>query len=247
MYAAATGMISHQLALDVTADNLANVNTTAFKRTEVNFSDLFPVGPDQAQIGNGVRPASVSRVFTGGAPEITDNPLDLFIDGQGFFRVLLPNGESAYTRDGAFNLDASGRLVTAAGFVLQPSITIPPDTISITVAPDGTVSVLTAASPITPTILGQIEITRFVNPAGLVGWGDNLFTESPNSGEPLTGTPGTEARGTLLQGAVERSNVEVVDEFVRLITAQRAFVFNARAFQTTDEMVQTANALVRLG
>jgi len=245
MFAAATGMISHQKALDVTADNLANVNTTAFKRSSIDFSDLFPVGPDIAQIGNGTRVAAVTRDTSPGPPEITDNLQDVFIDGQGFFEVLLPNGESAYTRDGAFMLDAAGQLVTADGFRLQPGIVLPADTLSVSVAPEGTVSVLTAATPTVPTVVGQIELTRFINPAGLIAHGENLYTASANSGAPLTGIPGTDARGTLLQGALERSNVEVVDEFIHLITAQRAFEFNARAFRTTDEMVQTANDLVR--
>ncbi len=246
IYSAGLGMISSQFALDVTANNLANVNNNAFKGSTPDFKDLIYVGPDNSQIGSGVRTAAVTRDISQGPPEITDNELDLFIDGQGFFEILTPDGETAYTRDGSFSLNANGQLITADGLLVQPPITVPADTISTSIAPDGTVSVLTAAAPTIPVILGQIQLTRFINPAGLTGEGGDLETENINSGEPLTGTPGTEARGTLLQGAVERSNVEVVSEFVRLTTAQRGFVFNARVFRTTDEMLQTANGLVRV-
>ncbi|GIW83046.1 MAG: flagellar basal body rod protein FlgG [Gemmatales bacterium] len=256
---AATGMIAQQFLVDNTANNLANVNTTGFKRSKVDFQDLVfstlrapgsevVAGievPTGLQIGNGVRVAGNTGIFTQGPLENTGNALDIAIEGEGFFQVTAPDGSIRYTRDGSFRLNATGQIVNADGFLLEPALTVPTDTIAITIAPDGTVSVVTGSAPTTTTTVGTITLARFVNPAGLSREGRNLFRETAASGAPVLNQPGQEGTGLLQQGFLERSNVEVVQELVNLILAQRAYEFNARAIRVSDSMLATANDLVR--
>jgi flagellar basal-body rod protein FlgG len=258
LWTSATGMQAQVLNLDVISNNLANVNTTGFKKSRAEFQDLLyetlrPAGtsssqdsqvPTGIQIGHGTRPSTVLKIFTQGTMENTDNELDLAIEGDGFFQIILPNGETAYTRDGAFKLDSDGRVVNSDGFALEPEITIPSDTRSISVGMDGTVSVLQAGDTI-PSEIGTIELARFVNPAGLVSTGRNLYITSEASGDEMTGIPGEDGLGTIAQGFLEMSNVSVVDEMVNMITAQRAYETNSKSIQTADEMLQLANNIKR--
>jgi flagellar basal-body rod protein FlgG len=251
-------MHSQQLTLDVIANNLANVQTAGFKRSRVDFQDLVyetaqvPGAasaqnrevPSGFQIGHGSRAVSSQRLFIEGDLQQTGNPLDLAIEGDGFFPITQPNGEIAYTRAGTFKKDSQGRIVSTEGFSLEPEITIPEDALSLTIGMDGTVSV-TQPGVIQPQEIGSIELTRFINPAGLQGLGRNLFLPTQASGDPIPGTPGQEGFGTMLQGFVEMSNVNVVEEMVNLIIGQRAYEINSRAIRTADEMMQTANNLVR--
>lgn len=258
LYSSSSGMQAQQLNLDTIANNLANVNTTGFKRTRVDFQDLLyqsfrPPGtsvaqgvviPTGIQVGHGARPVATQRIFSQGDFQQTDNPLDLVIEGDGFFQVLRPDGGLAYTRAGAFKKDATGRLVTSDGFVLQPPITIPPDAATITIGTDGTVSVTlpgqTAAQQV-----GTIQLARFVNPAGLLAIGRNLFVPTQASGDPVVGNPGEQGMGTLSQGFLELANVKVVEEMVNLITSQRAYEANSKAIQTADEMLGISSNLRR--
>jgi len=258
LWTSATGMHAQALNLDVISNNLANVNTSGFKKSRAEFQDLLyetlkPAGssssqdsqvPTGIQIGHGTRPSTVLKIFTQGNMENTENELDLAIEGEGFFQIILPNGQTAYTRDGAFKLDSDGRVVNSDGFALEPEITIPSDTLSISVGMDGTVSVLQAGD-LTPSEIGTIELARFVNPAGLVSTGRNLYTASEASGAELTGTAGEDGLGTIAQGFLEMSNVSVVDEMVNMITAQRAYETNSKSIQTADEMLQLANNIKR--
>lgn len=259
LFTAATGMQAHQTVVDNTANNLANVDTTGFKRSTVEFQDLIyqtfrspgtqgATGlevPTGIQIGSGVRTAGISKIFTEGVLENTGNELDMAIEGKGFFQILLPNGEFRYTRDGSFRLNSNGQLVTADGFQLQPPISLPNDTLSVTIGTDGTVSVVTAGAPNAATVVGNISTTRFANPSGLRADGRNLFLETTASGAPITGTPGQNGLGTIQQGFLERSNVSVVSELIQLITAQRAFEASQRAILTSDRLLETTNAIVR--
>jgi flagellar basal-body rod protein FlgG len=245
-----TGLEAQQLNVDVIANNLANVSTNGFKRQRPIFEDLlyqtlrqpgaqssqltqYPTG---LQIGTGVTPVATVRIFTEGNLQQTGNTLDLAIEGRGFFQILLPDGSTAYTRDGAFQLDSQGQVVTASGYQLQPAITIPSDALSVTIGADGTVSVTQPGST-NPTQVGNIQLADFVNPAGLQSKGENLFLETASSGPPTVNDPGTNGLGTLAQGYVETSNVSVTEELVNLITAQRAFEINSRAIRTSDEML----------
>lgn len=259
LFTSASGMLAQQTVVDTTANNLANVDTTGFKRSQVEFQDLLYQNvrapgtqgatgyevPTGIQIGSGVRTSGISKIFSQGNLENTSNQLDLSIEGQGFFQVLMPNGEFRYTRDGSFRLNSTGQLVTADGFLLQPPIAFPNDTLDITIGTDGTVSVITAGSPNQAQIVGSISTTRFSNPGGLRAEGRNLFSETTSSGAPLQGTPGENGLGTLQQGFLERSNVQVVTEMIRLITAQRAFEASQRAVLTSDQMLQATNGMVR--
>ncbi|WP_010583814.1 flagellar basal-body rod protein FlgG [Schlesneria paludicola] len=259
LYTSATGMQAHQTVVDTTANNLANVDTTGFKRSQVEFQDLLyqtvraagtqgAIGyevPTGIQIGSGVRIAGTSKVFTPGVLENTNNDFDLSIQGQGFFQILMPNGEFRYTRDGSFRTNSTGNLVTADGYSINPPITIPADTLSMTVGSDGTVSVITAGAPTTATTVGNIALTRFPNPSGLSSEGRNLFAETSASGPQLQGIPGSNGLGSLTQGFLERSNVQVVTELIRLITAQRAFEASQRCVLTSDQMLQTTNNMIR--
>lgn len=258
LWIAATGMEAQNLNIDVISNNLANVNTPGFKKDRADFEDLMYqtiklVGapatsqtqvPTGISIGQGVRPVAVQKIFSQGDYKQTNNPLDLAIEGDGFFQILLPNGDLAYTRAGSFKLDRDGRIVTADGDPLQPEITIPQDAEAINIGQDGTVSVLQPGNT-TPTQLGQIQLVRFINPAGLKSIGRNLFMPTESSGEPILGIPGENGFGTIAQGYLEMSNVSVVEEMVNMIIAQRAYEINAKAIQTADEMLQMANNIKR--
>jgi flagellar basal-body rod protein FlgG len=258
LFTAATGMTAQQLSIDTTANNLANVNTAGFKRSRVDFQDLLyqtprvpgaptaqgAEAPTGIQVGSGVRPASTQRIFSQGDFQQTDNPLDLVIEGDGFFQVLRGDGSSAYTRAGSFRKDANGRLVNPDGFALQPEISIPAQASSISIGTDGVVSVTLTGNG-TQQQVGTIELARFVNPAGLNAIGRNLFVPTGASGTPLTGAPGSQGFGTLSQGFVEMSNVKVVEEMVNLIVGQRAYEAGSKAVQSADEMLQLANNLRR--
>jgi len=256
LWTAATGMQGQQTNIDVIANNLANVNTVGFKRSRSDFEDLIyqtqkeagvnttsnTVEPTGIQIGLGTQLADVSKNFMQGSLQETGNPLDLAIQGSGFFQITMPDGTIAYTRAGDFKLDNNGRIVTTDGYPLSPEITVPQDTTSISVGNDGTISVLEAGQT-TPTQLGQIQLAFFANPAGLKAIGQNLFQQTVSSGTPTLGTPGINGLGTINQGYLEMSNVSVVQEMVDMIAAQRAYETNAKVIQTSDQMLQTANNL----
>ena len=259
LWTAATGMHAQQLTLDVISNNLANVQTAGFKRSRVDFQDLVyeilnapgaasaqgQEVPSGFQVGHGSRAVATQRLFVKGDLQQTSNPLDLAIEGDGFFQIELPSGDTAYTRSGAFKKNSQGQLVTSDGFPVQPQITIPPNALSVNVGVDGTVSVLQAGQA-QPQTVGTIELVRFINPAGLQSQGRNLFIPTQASGDATPGTPGSDGLGTLLQGFVEGSNVNVVEEMVGMIVTQRAYEINSRAIRTADEMMQTANNLVRV-
>jgi len=258
LWTAASGMIGQQYKIDTTANNLANVNTTGFKKSRVDFQDLLyqtvkyagtPVTagaqiPTGIQIGHGVRPVATQRLFTQGTFQQTDNPLDLVIEGDGFFQVLLPDGSVRYTRDGAFKRDSDGRLVTSDGFPLEPEIRIDENALSINIGSDGTVSIQLPGQD-EPEEIGKIQLARFVNPAGLKSDGRNLYSATAASGPAIVGEPGLDGFGNLAQGYLEMSNVQVVEEMVSMIVAQRAYETNSKAIQAADEMLQTANNLRR--
>jgi flagellar basal-body rod protein FlgG len=252
-------MHAQQLTLDVISNNLANVQTAGFKRSRVDFQDLVyevlqapgaasaqgQEVPSGFQVGHGSRAVATQRLFVKGDLQQTGNALDLAIEGDGFFQVQLPSGDTGYTRSGAFKKNSQGQLVTSDGFLVQPQITIPPTALSISVGVDGTVSVFQGGQA-QPQTVGSIELVRFINPAGLQSQGRNLFIPTQASGDATPGTPGSDGLGTLLQGFVEGSNVNVVEEMVGMIVTQRAYEINSRAIRTADEMMQTANNLVRV-
>ncbi len=246
LFTAATGMQAQQLNLDTIANNLANVNTTGFKRNRVDFQDLLyqTLRPAGIQVGHGTRPVATQKIWSQGNFQQTENPLDLVIEGDGFFQVTRPDGTIAYTRAGAFKRDSQGQIVNSDGYVLQPALTIPEGTTSISIGSDGTVSVITAGQS-TPQQLGQIELARFMNPAGLNAIGKNLFLPTAASGQATTGTPGLDGFGTINQGFLEMSNVSVVEEMVQMIAAQRAFEVNSKAIRSADEMLAISNNLSR--
>jgi len=252
---AATGMEAQETRLDVTANNIANVSTAGFKKGRAEFQDLMyqqlkssgaPTGastrsPSGLEVGSGVRVAATMRQHSEGDLKQTGNPLDLAIEGNGFFQVAMPNGQTAYTRDGSFKLSAEGKIVTSDGYPLTTDISVPPDAQSVTVGVDGTVSA-TTASDTTPVELGKIQLANFANPAGLTQLGRNLFRETASSGSPVTADPGQEGVGTLSQGTLELSNVKVVEEMIDLIAGQRAYEVNSRVIKAADDMLgQTAN------
>ena len=256
LWIAKTGMEAQQTQLDTISHNLANVGTNGFKRGHVVFEDLIYQNLRQAgaassdqttlptglQMGLGVRPVATSRIFTQGNLQQTSNNLDLAIKGQGFFQIQQPDGTTAYTRDGAFQVDANGQLVTNSGYVVQPGITIPANAQSVTIAPDGTVSALLPGQA-TPQAVGQITLANFVNPAGLEPRGQNLWAETAASGAPQAGAPMANGLGALQQGYVETSNVNVVEELVAMIQTQRAYELNSKAIQTSDQMLQRLGQL----
>jgi flagellar basal-body rod protein FlgG len=258
MWSAASGMQAQSVNIDVIANNIANVTTTGFKRSRAEFQDLLyetmrPPGssssentqvPTGIQIGHGTRPVAVSKNFSEGEMQMTKNELDLAIEGDGFFQIIQPSGDTAYSRAGAFKLDKEGRVVNPDGFLLEPAITIPTDAISVSVGMDGTVSVLQAGNT-SPREIGTIQLARFVNPAGLQSIGKNLYLPTDGSGQAIDGTAGTANFGTIAQGFLEMSNVSVVDEMVNMITAQRAYETNSKVVQASDDMLQTANNLKR--
>jgi flagellar basal-body rod protein FlgG len=251
-YTSQSGMVASQALLDVTSNNIANSNTTAFKASQINFQDLLyftlsgqgsavaqgQFSPQSVQIGQGTTVSSISGNFAQGTIQNTGQPLDVAINGNGFFRVTTAGGQTAYTRDGVFSLDANGRLVTQNGDILTPPITIPLNAQTITIASDGTVTV-TAGTPPTTQQVGQITLARFANNSGLLRLGNSLFAETPASGPPLVSAPGTNGAGTLQQGALENSNVNVTTELINLILAQSTFSFNAQAFQVSNQLLQT--------
>lgn len=254
----ATGMMAQQFNLDVIANNLANVNTVGYKKATAEFQDLLYQNlqtpgalsatggqiPTGAQIGLGVSAGRTDQVFTQGTLQQTGRELDVAIKGDGFFKVLLPDGSTAYTRDGALEMDAQGRLVTSDGNPVQPEIVIPSDKQQINIAPDGTVSVQRAGQTNFDQV-GRIQLTRFINPAGLERIGGNLYKPTAASGDPIDDNPGQNGLGTLVQQSLETANVEVVEEMIRMITIQRAYETNSKAIQTADEMLQGANNLKR--
>ena len=258
LWTSATGMQAQELNIDVISNNLANVNTSGFKKSRAEFQDLLyesmrPAGaassadttiPTGVQLGHGARPSAVQKMFSQGDFQNTENELDWAIEGDGFFQIELPNGETSYSRCGEFKLDADGRIVNADGFLLVPQLTVPTDTVSITVGMDGTVSVIQADDPV-PSEIGTIQLARFVNPSGLRSLGRNLFVPTEGSGDEIVGTPGQDGFGTIAQGFLEMSNVSVVDEMVNMITAQRAYETNSKVIQTADDMLQIANNLKR--
>jgi flagellar basal-body rod protein FlgG len=256
---AASGMAAQQLRVDTIANNLANVNTTGFKRSRVSFEDAMYqiiqgtqlVNYDGAetiapvQIGRGVRLAGILRIDSQGDLENTGRPLDIAVQGDGFFQVQRPDGSLAYTRDGTFSISDTGSIVTQNGYTLQPPLTVPPETTAITISANGVVSA-TSGTNNRQVQLGTLELARFVNPPGLLNLGQNLYAETPASGQPLTGAPQENGFGRVVQGSLESSNVEVVQEMVDMIAAQRAYEVNSKAISATVQMIQTAtNELAR--
>ncbi len=251
MWIAKTGLEALQTRMSVISNNLANVNTTGFKRGRTVFADLLyqnvrqPGGqtsqdtqlPSGLQLGTGVRTVATEKTFTQGSLVQTSNSLDVAIQGRGFFQILMPDGSVSYSRDGSFQMDSQGQLVTSSGYQLQPAITIPANTQSITIGTDGTVSALVAGNT-SPTAVGSIQLSDFVNPVGLQPIGDNLFKESAASGTAQTGTPGLTGLGTLVQSSLESSNVNVVEELVNMIETQRSYEMNSKAIATADQMMQ---------
>lgn len=252
----ASGMIAQQKMVDVIANNLANVNTTGFKRSRASFEDVLyetvqgprtttgetTIGP--MQIGHGVRLAAVTRIHGQGGPEQTGRPLDLAIEGDGFFQIQLPSGDLAYTRDGSFTLSDSGQLVTNNGQALVPNIVIPPDATNVTISDAGIVSILSGKSQQTVEV-GKIELARFANPTGLLSLGGNLYGETVASGQATVGAPMEDGFGRVLQGTLEASNVEVVQEMTDMIAAQRAYEINSRAIRAAEDMMTSIGDLIR--
>src|SRR5487761_2183818 len=256
LWIAKTGLDAQQTQLDVISNNLANVSTNGFKRSRAVFEDLLyqtlrqpgaqssqqTMIPSGLQLGTGVRPISTEHIFTQGNLNQTGNPLDVAINGQGFFQIQMPDGTLAYTRDGSFQQDNTGQLVTSSGYPLSPALTIPADTTSVTIGRDGVVSIVQAGST-TPTQIGNIQIAGFVNPGGLQSVGENLFVETASSGTPTPNTPGTNGVGLLSQGYVEASNVNVAEELVNMIQTQLAYEMNTRVITTSDQMLQKLAAV----
>ena len=256
---AATGMQAQELNVEVISNNIANMRTTGFKQVRAEFQDLLyqdirRVGSDSSssgnivptglQVGYGVKAAATSRIMSQGNLQQTDKELDVAIRGEGFFAITLPTGQTAYTRDGSFELDANGALVTLDGYFVQPNITVPNNARSITINRQGTVQVLTDTST-TPTDLGQIQLSRFVNKAGLQSVGDNLYLETPASGTAITGVADEAGFGSILQSFLEDANVNAVSELSSLIAAPRAFEMNAKVFSASDDMMSTTSNIVR--
>jgi flagellar basal-body rod protein FlgG len=255
---AATGMFAQQLNVDLIAHNLANVNTIGFKKSRPEFQDLMYQTlktsvnstnpniqePIEIQVGTGTVPVATLKNFTQGDIQTTSNPLDVAIEGEGFFQVRRPDGTIAYTRDGALKVSSEGMLVTAQGYIIEPGIALPTDISSIAISRDGTIEVQVIGQT-ESTKIGQLEMAKFVNPAGLRAIGNNLLIETPASGAPILGTPASEGFGELQQGALESSNVDVVEEMVNMIVAQRAYEINSKTIKTVDDMFSMANSLKR--
>jgi len=254
LWIAKTGLEAQQTRMATISNNLANASTTGFKRSRAVFADLIyqnlaQVGAQSSQdtqlpsglnLGTGVRTVATEKLFTQGNIVQTGNALDVAIQGRGFLQVLLPDGTLAYTRDGSIQMDSQGQLVTAMGYPIEPGITIPQNAQSITIGSDGTVSVVIAGDS-APTQVGNLQLADFINPTGLQAIGDNLFLESGSSGAPQTGTPGLNGLGTLIQGSLESSNVNTVEELVNMIETQRAYEMNSKAIATADQMLQYVN------
>ena len=257
LWTSTTGMSAQNLNMDVIANNLANVSTTGFKKSRADFQDLLyqimkvPGSPTSAdtksptgiQVGLGVKPAAITKIFTTGDIVQTQNTLDVAIEGQGFFQVLLPDGNTAYTRAGNLKLDGEGRITTSDGYPIQPEITIPEDAREVTIGDTGVVSAI-LGSDTTSTELGNLDLVDFINESGLIAIGRNLFRETEASGAAIVGTPGTDGIGTLLQGYIEQSNVNLVEEMTQMITTQRAYEINSKVITTSDEMMKTVSNMV---
>lgn len=253
----ATGMLAQQTNVDVISNNIANMTTSGYKRQRAAFQDLIyqniirpgttssdsgTTVPSGLQLGLGVRTGAVYRQHSQGPLQITENSLDVALTGDGFFQIELPDGDTAYTRDGTFQMNENGDLVTIQGYMVQPGITIPPDAVSIDINLEGQV-IVSLPGQVASQVVGQLELANFVNPAGLEAIGDNLFLETDSSGTATTGTPGSEEFGQTRQGALEQSNVNVVEEITKLISAQRAYEMNSNIISTSDEMLQTLTQL----
>ena len=250
LWIAKTGLDAQQTRMAVISNNLANVNTIGYKKSRAIFEDLVyqnirQVGaqttqntelPTGLQLGTGVRTVATEKLHSQGNMQQTDNSLDIAVSGRGYFQILMPNGDINYTRDGSFKLDSTGQIVTAGGMTLEPNITIPADASTISIGRDGTVSVIQPGSPDSVEV-GQVQLADFINPSGLSPIGENLFSESVASGAPATGIPGDAEFGSVLQGSLETSNVNVVEELVNMIETQRAYEMNSKAISTTDEML----------
>ncbi len=253
----ATGMAAQEMLVNVIANNLANVSTTGFKRSQVEFQDLLYEklkepgteispginAPTGTEVGNGVRTAATLRVFSPGQFENTGRNLDIAIRGDGFLQVTMPNGDTRYTRDGALQINAIGQLVTLTGYQIEPAISVPTDAVSIDIGIDGGVNVLDSSG--SRSVVGTIQLARFVNPSGLTSQGDNLYGPSDASGDALVGTAGEEGFGMIQSGFLEKSNVQMVTELVNLITAQRAYELNSRAIRAGDEMLRNTTNIFR--
>jgi flagellar basal-body rod protein FlgG len=251
LWIAKTGMEAQQTQMDTVSNNLANVSTNGFKKSRAVFEDLLYQNqrqpgasssqqtqlPSGMQVGTGVRPVTIERIHTQGNPQATGNDKDLMVNGNGFFTVLLPDGTTGYTRDGSFQRDNNGQMVTSSGYVLQPPITIPIDADEINVAKDGTVSVQLPGQAAAQQ-LGNLQLSTFINPTGLESIGENLYLETGSSGAPQANVPGTNGTGQILQGYVETSNVNIVEEMVNMIQTQRAYEINSKAITTSDQMLQ---------
>lgn len=258
LYTAATGMQANQTFVDNVSHNLANVNTVGYKKSKIEFEDLIYQNlrepgatsqeglqtPTGIQIGLGTRVVSTQRLFLQGNLEQTGNRTDLAIEGEGFFQVRMPNGEISFTRDGAFKISGDGYLVNSQGYLLEPSIAIPDDATELNIDQEGRVSVIMSAGSL-PEELGQIELARFINPAGLRALGGNLYAQTEASGFPIVGNPGQENLGAVRSQFLESSNVQLVEEMVRMIVAQRAYEISSKAITTSDEMLQTASNIKR--
>ncbi len=258
LFIGATGMEAQRINLDVISNNLANVNTTGYKKSRADFQELMyqsiktagatsadgTIIPTGIQVGLGVKPAAVQKIFQQGDFVSTGNSLDMVIEGHGFFQIATPDGETAYTRAGTFKLDNAGNIVNSDGYAMEPSITIPSNALEITINPDGTVSVLQAGNN-TPVEVGQITTAQFINPGGLKAIGKNLFLPTGSSGDAITGNPGLEGRGSINQGFIELSNVNVVEEMVNMIVSQRAYELNSKVVKSADDMLSIANNIKR--
>ncbi|MBS3945825.1 MAG: flagellar basal-body rod protein FlgG [Melioribacter sp.] len=257
---AASGMYAQQINIEVISNNIANISTTGFKKNKAEFQDLMyqevNVNPlssstpgvlenstNKIQVGNGVKPASAQKIFRQGDITTTNNPFDFAIQGEGFFQVKKSDGTFAYTRDGAFKVNADGKLVTASGYILEPDFTLNSDVVGISVGKDGSVEAI--QNDQSTISLGTIELARFMNNGGLISIGDNLYVESPSSGQPILGTPGSQGFGEINQGYLESSNVDIVEEMISMIAAQRAYEINSKTVKTVEEMMTMANNLKR--
>ena len=257
LWVSKSGLDAQETNIAVIANNLANVNTTGFKKGRASFQDLLYQNLNQAgaqntqtteiptgiNLGTGVHMVATQKLFAQGSVQNTQNPFDIAIQGRGFFEVLMPDGSQAYTRDGTFHINSQGQIVTGNGYVLQPPITVPQQTLNITIGQDGTVTAVTANST-TPNQIGNIQLNDFLNPPGLQPMGQNLFSVTVSSGPAQTDTPGNNGLGMLLQGSLEASNVNVVEELVNMIQAQRSYEINAKGIQTVDSMLQYLNQTV---
>jgi len=256
---AASGMKAQQMNIDTIANNLANVNTTGYKKSHPEFQDLLyekvmPGGqidaegraaPSRVEIGHGVKLVATNKNFGQGTVVSTSNPLDLMIEGDGFFQLRMPDGTVKYTRDGSFKLDADRSIVTSSGYRLEPEVSVPEDAVELSISRDGIISVMVFGDDANVQEIGQLELARFPNAAGLTARGGNMFGESPASGTPLLGNPGLDGMGETTSGFLEMSNVETVDELVNMISAQRAYELNSKTITMADEMLQTVNRLKR--